>query len=104
MNPYRIKLETQNALGASFVTEGNHDVLNSLIYLDDNRMIYPVGHHIALRDGVLSKSHTHHFLEKGPCKPVSFISIPDGVQQITCMRLSPNNRLLLVAQLCEVRE
>ena len=73
MNPYRIKLETQNALGASFKTDGNYDVLNSLIYLDDNRMIYPVGHHLALRDGVTVKGQNLHQLEKIQKPPVTFV-------------------------------
>ena len=49
--PYRLKLDTVNALGASFTTKDNLDVKNSLIILDDQRVVYPVGHHIAVRDG-----------------------------------------------------
>jgi hypothetical protein len=44
-----MKLDYFNALGASFVTEGNKSIDNSIIFLDDNKLVYPVGHHIALR-------------------------------------------------------
>jgi hypothetical protein len=46
---YRMKLDYFNALGASFVTDGNKPIEQSLIFLDDNKLVYPVGHHIALR-------------------------------------------------------
>lgn len=59
----RLKLETVNALGASFTTEDNFDVLNSLLFLEDNRIVYPIGHHITLRAPRLyTESHVvwHH--------------------------------------------
>jgi hypothetical protein len=81
-----LRLEPINALGASFTTPDTYDIVDSLLYLDDDRYVYPVGHHIGLRHPAHTKAQ--------------FINMADNVTQITCMRLSPNKRVLLVASLC----
>ena len=51
----------------------------------------PLGHHIAIRD---IDDNTN----KSNISKMNFIMIPDHVKQITCMKLSPNKRHLLVAE------
>jgi hypothetical protein len=50
MNPSRLKLETLNALGASFTTKNTFDISRGFLFLDSHQFIYPAGHHIAVRD------------------------------------------------------
>jgi len=94
---HRLKLDYFNALGASFVTEGNKDIENSLIFLDDNKLVYPVGHHIALRT---IQNDVLPIQTKNDRPKVSFLHMPEGVVQITCMRLTPNKKYLYVSTLC----
>jgi hypothetical protein len=86
---HRMKLDYFNALGASFVTEGNKPIEHSLIYLDDNKLVYPVGHHIAMRT---IQKDVIPGASKSQRPQVAFLHMPDGVVQITCMRLMPNKR------------
>ena len=51
-----------------------------------------VGHHIAIRE--IDDNNT----SKTNMSKMSFIMMPENVQQITCMKLSPNKRFLLVAE------
>ena len=51
-----------------------------------------VGHHIAIRE--IDDNNT----SKTNMSKMSFIMMPENVHQITCMKLSPNKRFLLVAE------
>jgi hypothetical protein len=78
---YSLKLDYVNAFGASFVTR-EHVLRNSLMFLDEQRIMYPIGQHIAIRDYETGK--------------INFLFMPDSVMHITCMKLSPNKKYLLL--------
>jgi hypothetical protein len=44
---HRLKIQNTNALGSSFKTKNDYEIKNSLLYMDDTKLLYPVGHHIA---------------------------------------------------------
>ena len=49
------------------------------------------GHHIAIRDVDDSAGKTN-------ISKINFITMPDQLKQITCMKLSPNKRFLVLAE------